>query len=325
MKTINKLLFCLILLVMAQGTSQSSQPWKPSGPIEIVVGFAPGGGADTSARLVADKMSERLGVPVRIVNKPGAGSGLAMQAVKASPADGLTIALATPTPMSINHVFNPDPGYDPIKDFAAIGTILTTPYAMITSKELPGNNIREVTTHLRENHQQYSAGGVPNGKEHIMTWLFLKHIGIHLPYAPYKGGALAQVDLLGGHIHLKFDTLGTILDDVQSGRVNLQVISWPEKLPQFPNVPTFAEINFPEELNQGQWYGLVVRKDTPRAAIDTLHLALRHATSDPTVVKNMERIMAKPGNDSPNAFQKQLDREFGQMQALGNQFKISLK
>lgn len=325
MKTICKLLLCLFVISATNATAQTSQDWKPTGPIEIVVGFAPGGGADTSARLVADKMSEKLGVPVRIVNKPGAGSGLAMQSVKSAPADGHTIALATPTPMSINHVFNADPGYDPIKDFAAIGTILTTPYAMITSKELPGNNIQEVTKQLRANHQKYSAGGVPNGREHIMTWLFLKHVGINLPYAPYKGGALAQVDLLAGHIHLKFDTLGTILDDVQSGRVNLQVISWPEKLPQFPNVPTFAELNFPEELNQGQWYGLVVRKDTPRSAIDTLHLALRHATNDPTVAKNMERIMAKPGNDSPNAFQKQIDREFGQMQALGKQFKISSK
>ncbi len=324
-RTMHKLLMCAALLLIALQQPGHTQQFKPSGPINVVVGFAPGGGADLSARLVTDKMSEYLKTPVNVVNKPGAGSGLAMQLVKNSPADGQTVALVSSTAVAINHVFNADPGYDTLKDFDSVGMIFATPFAMITNPTLPGKTVPDAVKSIRNTPGKFTAGGTVNGKEHIMTMLFLKHAQAEMPYAGYKGGALAQNDLLAGHIHLRFDILGSVQQHIQTGQVNLLAVSWPTRLKDYPNVPTWTELGYPEELNNGHWYGLMVRKGTPQHIIKDLNDALRHALNDPGVKNKMSEMAGHVVNYTPAQMQDMISKEYHSMQKIGKEFNLLAK
>lgn len=323
-KSIHRLVCLAMCLMLFMLPAHSAPQWKPAGPITIVVGYAAGGGADVSARIVADKMSQNLGVPVKVDNKPGGAATLAHRLVKAAEPNGLTLALTSPSPMGSGPIFESDAGYT-VDDFQAVGTIYALPRAMFTGPALPKTNYAAVVAELKKNPKKYSAGGSINGVEQIMTESMKKIEGVDVNYAGYRGGAPALVDFLGGHTHIMFDLLPSMGSHIRTGAVNIMAVSWPTRLPEHPNVPTWSELGYPAEFSTGQWYGLIAPKGTPAATIDALNAALRHATNDPEVAQKIKAMGAHVRADTPAEMHKQITQEHARYQSIAKQLNISVK
>jgi tripartite-type tricarboxylate transporter receptor subunit TctC len=319
MKRLIASIFCGLVAATAV---QAADTWKPTGPVKIIVGYAAGGGADFSARVVADKMSEYLRTPVIVENKPGAGAGLAMQTVKNSPANGLILGVGSPSPLGTNFVFSKDPGYDPIKDFDAVGTIFASPRVMITNSAIPATKFQEVVSVLKNNPNKFYFGGTTNGADQIHGEVFKKNAGVQITFVGYKGGAPALADFLGGHINMMFDIMPSLLPHIQSGKANLVAVGWHTRLKEFPDVPTWGELGY-HAINDPQWYNLIAPKGTPKETINTLNAALKYALNDPGVKEKILKGVAYPIGDTPTEAQMRVERTYKSMLKVGQELNLA--
>jgi tripartite-type tricarboxylate transporter receptor subunit TctC len=229
----------LFLTVLPFFQTSNAQTY-PNKPVKLVVGFSVGGGTDTVARSVAKKLSEFWLQPVVIENKAGADGSIATEAVSQAPADGYTLVM-----VSNAHTITPFQrklGYDPIKDFAPVSLIASTPNLLLVHPSLQVKTIKELIALLKSQPGKYSFGSSGTGTSpYLAMELFKAETGTQINHVPYKGSSQAVVDLIGGHVQLMFGAVPTLEPHVASGKLRAIAISSPKRLSAFPDLPTVSE------------------------------------------------------------------------------------
>jgi len=255
----------------------------PSKPIRVIVGFAPGGSADITARTVGQKLTELLGQSVVVDNRSGASGMIGLDIAARALPDGYTLAEATMTTHGIGPNLYKKLPYDPIKSFEPIVLMVSIPLVMFAHTSVPATNLKELVTLLKANPAKYRYSSAGNGSPpHLAAELFKLKAGVDLLHVPYKGTGAAVPDLVAGQIHFMIDGPPPFLGHVKAGRMRALAVANAKRLEQLPDVPTFAESGF-SGMEAGLWYGMLAPKGTPRAVINRLNAAINKALREPDV------------------------------------------
>ena len=263
--------------------------------------FPPGGLTDGIARLLGQRFAENLGVPFVIENLGGAAGAIAAGNVARASGDGYTLFLASLTQIGVvpalEHV-----SYDPVTDFAPVSNVASAPLVLMVNARVPVRTLREFVDYARARPAQitYASSGV-GSLSHLTMALFLKRAGIGMIHVPYKGGAPAVADLVGGHVATYFGTRTDAVQQVESGAIRLLAVSDDKRSKQFPDVPTVAESGYPG-FRTVIWNGLMAPARTPKAVIDSLADEVRHAVKDDIFVRSLANIGVDPIGDRPEEF-----------------------
>src|SRR5262245_9088145 len=226
-------------LALAVHTQASAQAY-PDKPIKIIVTVAPGGPMDTIARFVGQQMQVRLGQPVVVENRPGAGATLGAKAVATAPADGYTLMWGTLSVVAIAPALYKDPGYDP-KAFVPAAMVAEFPHVMVISPSVPANNMPEFLAYATANRGQLNFGGSLGTPPQLLGSMFSKVADLGMTYVPYKGGAPSIPDLLAGRLQMQFDALTLLQPLIKEGKVRALAVASDKRWPGLPDVPTLAE------------------------------------------------------------------------------------
>ncbi|MDB5489557.1 MAG: hypothetical protein JWQ58_3272, partial [Reyranella sp.] len=279
MKTMMRRAACALVLA-AVATPAFAQEF-PSRPLKLVVPYAPGGGADSVARIVAKKVSENIGQAIVIENKGGAGSIVGTDLVAKAEPDGYTLLLGQSGPISINPAVYKTLPYDPVKDFAPITMTTAYPYILVVNSEMPAKTLQEFVALAKSKPgaMNYGSTGV-GAANHLVAELFNSKAGLEMTHVPYRGTALAVGDLLSGQLNVVFGDPISVLPHIKSGKLRALAVTSLERSPVAPEVPTVAESGYPgfEAL---AWHGILAPAKTPPAVIKKLNAEIVKALADP--------------------------------------------
>ena len=286
----------LVFSVLLLGATAHAETY-PTRPITLLVPAAAGGGNDTVARVVAEKMARILGQQIVVENRPGAGGGLAARALAHSDPDGYTIGIGNPATLAIAPAVFPNVGYDPVKDFAPVGMIAASPHIILVNKDDPARSLAELIARAKDapGELTYASGGA-GSPTHLGPELFASMAGIKLTHVPYKGTGPAIADLLGGHITMTFSSLPPALGLVRDGKVRPIAITGATRTKILPDVPTAGETV--PGYESAQRYGIIAPARTPRDIIAKLNAALREALTSDEVAT---RVAAEGADVTPSS------------------------
>lgn len=271
----------------------------PQHSIRMVIPFAAGGGTDVLGRMLAQKMSEGLGQPVVVENKPGAGGSIGTASVAKATPDGYTILLGSSSTHGINPVLYPKLPYDPIKDFAPIALIATNKFVMAVPAASPAKNLQEFMTLARANPDKFDYGSSGNGTtSHLAGALFTQMSGIPLMHIPYKSNVPALTDLMAGRVALMFDNITAMQGQLEAGLVRPIATTGTTRSPILPDVPTLEEQGL-KGYTIGGWFCLLAPASTPSAVVDRIYRELARVVAIPEVHEKMIAIGADPQVGSP--------------------------
>ena len=271
------------MLVFNLSAALAAQSAYPTRPIRVIVGFAPGGSADITARTVGQKMSELLGQPVVVDNRSGASGIIGTELTARAAPDGYTLLEATMTTHGIGPNLYQKLPYDPVRSFEPIALMVRIPLVMFAHVSVPGKDLKEVVTALRESPGKYRYATAGNGSPpHLAAELFKLKAGVDLLHVPYKGTGAAVPDVIAGQVHFMIDGPPPFLGHVKAGRVRALAAANDKRLAQLPDVPTFAEQGY-KGMEAGLWYGMLAPKGTPQAVIKRLNAAINEALKQPDV------------------------------------------
>lgn len=271
----------------------------PSRAITLVVGAAPGGPNDIVARTVGDRLSQRLGVPVVIDNKPGASGFIAVGDVRNANPDGYKLLFASTALFSINPWLFKSLPYDPVKDFAPISLVARIPQLLLVSPQLGCKSVADLVQWLKAhaNEATYGSAGVGTPL-HIAGELFCQRAGVRAVHSPYKGSSPAYADLLAGRIHFIFDGVPGALSYVRSGQLLALASSGTSRLALLPNVPTLAEVGV-KDAEVESWFGFAAPAATAGAVRDKISAQLQASLKEPDLNERLEQLGAQPwGTDA---------------------------
>jgi tripartite-type tricarboxylate transporter receptor subunit TctC len=275
-----------------------AQPRFPDRPIRLIVPFAPGGGTDTTARIVAQALSERLGQSVVAENRAGAGGAIGMAAAAQAPADGYTLVMGHVATHVVNMAVHRSPGYDTARDFVALGITSTAAKILVVNPQRQ-DGIRTAADFVRAcrakpGELSYGSAGV-GSPAHITTALFLRTAGVEAQHVPYRGGAPATTDLVAGNLDFMFSGASDCIPHIHAGRLRGIASASARRLFGAPDIPTIAESGWPDFAFE-IWHVLSARVGTPAPVLARLQEATSAALSDPTV---MNRIAAMGVDATP--------------------------
>jgi len=258
----------------------------PSQPITLVVPFAPGGANDTVARVVARSAESRLGVPIVVENKGGAGGTIGTEQVARARPDGYTILLVSAA-HAINPLVYPNLGYDGVKDFTPVIQLTESPYVLVVGRSVPAKSVKELIGLARSAPGRYTYASSGTGSApHLAGALLGNMSGTELEHVPYKGGAPALIDVVRGDVTMYFSSVPSAAPHLQSGGVRALAVSTSKRVGSMPDIPTVAESGVPGYELTG-WYGILAPAKTPPEVIDRLNQAFNAALADDTVKKQL--------------------------------------
>lgn len=317
MTSVSKLVaaaFCSVAAVGAAGQALAQQ--YPSKPVRMIVPFPPGGGNDAIGRLVAQKMTEGLGQPVIVDNRPGAGTTLGTSIAAKSPADGYTILLSSVTSHALAPHLYEKPGYDALKDFAGVSMLATTPYILTTGATQPYKSVRDVITAAKAEPGTltFASGGI-GSNTHLSGAIFEELSGTRLLHVPYKGSGPALTDLLGNVVTMMFDTATAATPQVASGKLRGLAVTGNKRLADLPNVPTFAEAGV-KNFDANSWYSIHVPTGTPAPIVARLNAEVVRVVNLPEVRARLLANGAEPVTGTPEQLDAFVNAEFSQWGAL---------
>ena len=274
--------FTLALGLADAGAQETSYPSKP---VKLLIGFPPGGLLDTVSRIVGERMSVLLAQPFVVDARPGAGGLVATTALAKSPPDGYTLMM-----VNDNHALNPyilkEVPYDSVKDFAPIGFVGSTPLVFSAHPGLSLKSMKDLVEMAKAKGGALTYGSVgPGSLPHLSTALFTQAAGVKMNHVPYKGGAPALNDLLGGHIDTMMMSLVVSKSHIDSGKLTPLAVAWKHRLEVLPNLPTMAEAGYP--LDAAYWFGLMAPAGTPPAVVAKLEKGLANTIAQPEVRKRL--------------------------------------
>jgi len=260
--------FCASGLVQAQPAKPAAYPERP---IRMMVGFAPGGGADTAARPLAQRLSEVLGQQVVVDNRPGAGGNIATEISAKAVPDGYTLLMGTIAALAINPSIYDKLGFDPVKDFAPISNVASSINVLVVHPSVPARDVKELIALVRSKPGGFNYGSSGVGSAGHLSGVLMEQLTkTDLIHVPYKGGAPAMTALLGGEIQMIFATAATAIPQMKAGKIRGLAVTTARRASMLPELPTIAEAALPG-YEANNWYGLLAPARTPRAVIDRLN------------------------------------------------------
>jgi tripartite-type tricarboxylate transporter receptor subunit TctC len=303
-------------------TSATAQPW-PSKPVTLVVPFPPGGSTDMIARTVAPKLQETYGQPFVVENKPGAGGTVGAAQVKRSAPDGYTILVSSLGPFVIGPHLIKSTGYDPLKDFDYITVAVQAPNILAVPANSPHKSVADVVKFLKANPDKMTFASAGNGtSDHLTAELFWQETGTKATHVPYKGGAPAMTDLIGGQVDATFMNINTGLPQVKAGKLRALAITSSKRSPLLPDVPTMEELGF-KGVTVYSWQAFAAPKGVPadirNKLRETIVAALNDAANKPKLLELGFEIV---GN-SPQEFTEFQGREFARWKKVIEVGKIT--
>jgi tripartite-type tricarboxylate transporter receptor subunit TctC len=297
----------------------------PSRPVRLIVPYAPGGGADTVARLVARRVSDTIGQTVVIENRGGAGSIIGTDMVAKAEPDGYTLLLGQSGPISINPAVYKDLRYDPIKDFAPITMTTAYPYILAVNAKLPVKSLQEFVTLAKSKPGALNYGTTGIGAaNHLVTELFSSKAGLKMTHIPYRGTALAVADLIGGQVTMVFSDPVSVLPHLQAGTLRGLAVTSAQRSPVAPELPTIAESGYPgfEAL---AWHGILAPAKTPANVINKLHGEIVKALQHPETKDVLVKQAMQPVGSTPEEFAAFIKQDIAIWKAVATEADVSVK
>jgi tripartite-type tricarboxylate transporter receptor subunit TctC len=269
-----------IIASLANVESASAQAF-PARPVRIVVGYPPGGLSDIVARLIGQRLSERLGQPFVIENRPGAASNIATEAVVHAPADGYTLLLVNPA-NATSATFYDKLNFNFIRDIAPVAGIMRAATIMEVNPSVPATTVPEFIAYAKANPGKVNFASAGNGTNlHLTGELFKMMTGVNLVHVPYRGSAPALTDLLGGQVQVMFDNLPSSIEYVRTGKLRALAVTTATRSPALPDIPTVGD--FVPGFEASVWQGIGTPKNTPPGIVERLNEEINAALADPKV------------------------------------------
>ena len=287
----------IALTLALSGASAMAQAW-PSKPISLIVPFPPGGTTDVLARALGEKLSQRLGQPVIVESKPGAGATLGADYVAKSKPDGYTLLVGAVHHTIGTSVYKKLP-YDFQKDFAPITTVALVPNVLVVNATTPVKNVAELVAMAKTQAGKLTYGSNGNGTaQHLIGTQFQNSTGTEVVHIPYKGSGPLATDLLGGQITMSFDTVTPVLQHIKGGKLRPLAVTTAKRSSALPDVPTLDEVGL-KGFDIGTWFGVLAPAATPKDIVSRLNAEMVKVIQSPEFRKRMDEIGAEPiGNNS---------------------------
>ncbi len=302
----------------------SAQAAWPNRPIKLVVPFPPGGSNDILSRLIAQKLSVRLGQPIVVDNKGGAGGTIGTDIVAKSPADGYTLLFASGS-ITTNVAAGKKLPYDLVKDLDPIGTVAAGPYVVVVSNNLPANNLREFIDLARAKPGSISYGSAgTGGLNHLGTELLASAAKIQMVHVPYKGIGPAFTDMMGGNLQMALPSLASMIPHLKAGKMRSLAITSSTRSPLAPDLPTVAEAGLPG-FQLEVWWGLLGPAKMPPAVLKRLNEELNAVLTQPDVRDILGREGAVPKPGTPEEFRAEISSEIARWSKLIKEAKIEIE
>ena len=280
----------LALCALAMAPPAPAQTY-PTRPVTIVAPYAAGGGADLIARLMAQKLTERLGQSFVVENRLGAGGVIAASSVAKATPDGYTLLVAASTQLAIQVTLHKKLPYDPATDFMPIALLASVPFVLTVNPSVPAHSVADLIKLAKAEPGKLTFGssGV-GGPPHLFTELLKTMTGIEMTHIPYKGTAQAITDVVAGHVPIIFSDLAPAIPLIKDGRLRALAVSASSRLPLLPDVPPFSEAANAPDFEAVSWHVLLVPSKTPKEIVDRLHAEMTKIMSDPAMAEKAANI-----------------------------------
>lgn len=297
----------------------------PDQPIKLIVPFGPGGSTDLAARLIAEYAGRELGQSIIVENRAGAGGSVGMEFVAKSKPDGYTLGMATMSTHGANSaVYGNKLKYDPIKDFAPVTNVATTPSVFAVNPKVAANNMQQFIALAQANPNKFSFASPGTGSlGHANVEYFAALTNMRLLHVPYKGAGAAMNDALAGQVDAITDNLPSALPHIKSGRLRALAVLSEKRSPALPDIPTYGELGYPQ-MGSGGWFGIVAPAGTPQSIIMKLNKAILQAMKNPDLIKKLDEsgAIAIPG--TPAEFAAQIQQAIDRYQRIAKIAKIQV-
>ncbi len=318
----------VILLAAALTGLGLGTPWLahaegyPTKPIQLIVPFPPGGAVDIVGRTISKKLGDRLGQPIVIENKAGAGTVVGAAFVANAPADGYTLLISSGSTFTVNPALNAKLPYDPVKSYEPIGMVARVPLILLANREVPVGNLRQLIVAVQRAPDKFSYGSFGNGTTgHFAAELTWSAAGIKVMHVPYRGSAPAMSDLMGGQIPFTIDTVAAALPQLKAGKIKAIAVTGATRATQLPDVPTVAESGFPG-FSADSWLAVVAPRGLPAEAKAKLHKALADTLADAEVRSKLIAAGLEPSYATGDAVLTQIEDELPRMRAIAQRAQI---
>jgi len=322
MKPITRIAALLLALAPAIASAQSDYPNRP---VKLVVGFAPGGSTDIVARIVAQKLGERLGQTVVVENKAGAGGTIGADMTAKAPPDGYTLTLGTTSTHAIAAGAYSKLPYDPVKDFSQISLVAITPYLLVTSTKVQAQKLPEFITLARSQGGKMNYGSAGQGTATHLAMEMLKDAAkVDMQHIPYKSNAESDRAILAGEVDAVFGSMPALLQNAKAGKVRPIAVGTATRSPALPEIPTVAEQGYPG-FEAALWLGIMGPAGMPKAVVDRLHRELVAIVATPEFKTAMDANGAEPvSSATPEAFRTMLAEQVDKYVKITRQVGIKL-
>ena len=293
------------LALLASGASllpagSSSAQTYPSKVIKFVLPLSAGSPIDVIARIVAPALSSRLQQTVIVENRPGGGTTIGIKAVATAAPDGYTLLFAAAT-LTLGPALIKNPGFDPVKDFTPIAMVGSGSWALVVAPSVPARTAQELIAHARANPGKLNWGFGRNAGPHLLGELFVLATGITVNRVPYRSGADAIPDMLGGRVQMNFGTIENLAPLVREGKLRALVVTGEARSPSLPDVPTMIEMGFPK-LTRGFWAGLLAPAGTPADIVNKLNAEINASLATSDIRDALMKVGVEPRGGSPQDF-----------------------
>ena len=302
-----------------------AQAAYPEKPITVVVPYPPGGATDILARKLAGPLGQRLGQPVIVENKAGAGTAIGAAFVAKSAPDGYTLLISSNTTFTVNAALKNSLPYDPQKDFESVGLIGSSPLVLLAHPKLPANNVKELLALAQRDPKGLNFGSFGVGTSaHLAGEMFKVMTGANMVHVAYRGSAPAMTDLIGGQIPLSFDTSVAAMPQMATGKVKAIAVTTRLRSPQMPQVPSVAEAGFPD-YEMVPWIGYVGRRGMPADVSARLSKAIQDSLSDPTVKAELQKVGLDVLFEPGSVYDKRVSQELPLLRAYVHRANIPVE
>ena len=314
----------ILALLTGLFVAASAQAAYPDKPVTIIVPFPPGGSTDTLARMMTPKMSEKLGQPVVVENKPGATGAIGATQVKRSAPDGYTLLCASIGVWAVNPFLQKNLAYDPAKDFDLMTVAVRAPNVLVVNPSVPAKDVKELIAYLKQkpNKVTFASSGA-GSSDHLSIALFWMTTGTNGIHVPYKGGGPAIADLVAGHAEASFQNLNVMTGHIRAGKLKALAVTGEKRSPLLPDVPTLEELGY-KDMVVYSWQALGAPKGLPNEVRTAVQGAMMAALKDPDVAKKLTDPGFEVVASSPEEFAKFLQLELAKWKTVVEVGKITL-
>lgn len=296
----------------------------PEKPITAIVPFPPGGSTDAIARAIGPKITQKLGQPFVVENRPGATGAIGAGLLKRAPADGYTIMVASIGVYAVNPILQKSLPYDPAKDFDLLTVAVRAPNVLVAHPNFPANNVAELVAYLKKNPDKVTfASSGAGSSDHLTAALFWQQTKTQGVHVPYKGGAPAMTDLLGGHADVSFQNINVVTNHIKAGKLKALAVTGDKRAAVLPQVPTLAEAGV-RNVDVYSWQAVAAPKGLPKDVKAKLHDAVTGALNDPELKAKLTEQGVEVVANSSEEFTKFQAQELARWRSVVESGKIEV-